>query len=140
MPNYIYISLVRSTLAHDIKRVEVEFTYEYRLGTLMFYVSICNKNGEERLVKDVNTSNWGPYWTSINDQFEAKLASNLHRKSLCGRLFFICDRNHRYKAWTGYIDQLHSNDQKWHYSIDNICLSTKDKVALLLNAMHDINK
>jgi hypothetical protein len=55
-------------------------------------------------------------------------------------MFFICDGNHRFKAWIGYIDRLHSNDPEWHYSMDNICLDTKGKVALLLNAMHDINK
>jgi hypothetical protein len=55
-------------------------------------------------------------------------------------MFFICDGNHRFKAWTGYIDRLHSNDPEWHYSVDNIYLDTKGKVALLLNAMHDINK
>jgi sulfur transfer protein SufE len=43
-------------------------------------------------------------------------------------------------AWTGYIDRLHSNDPEWHFSVDSICLDTKGKVALLLNAMHDINK
>jgi hypothetical protein len=29
-------------------------------------------------VKDVDTSNWGPHWTSVNKDFEAKLASNPH--------------------------------------------------------------
>jgi hypothetical protein len=68
------------------------------------------------------------------------LASNPRLKSLCGRMFFICDGNHRFMAWTGYIDRLHSNDPEWHFSVDSICLDTKGKVALLLNAMHDINK
>jgi hypothetical protein len=33
-------------------------------------------------VKDEDTSNWGPHRTSVNDEFEAKLASNLHLKFL----------------------------------------------------------
>jgi hypothetical protein len=136
----IYMPLVRPTLAHDIKRLEAEFTHGYRPRASMFYVSTTNENGEERLVKDVDTSNWGPHWTSVNDELEAKLALNPHLKSLCGCMFFICDGNHRFKAWTGYIDRLHSNDPEWHYSVDNIYLDTKGKVALLLNAMHDINK
>jgi hypothetical protein len=106
----IYMPLVRPTLAHDIKRLEAEFTHGYRLGASVFYVSTTNENGKERLLKDVDTSNWGPHWTSVNDEFEAKLALNPHLKSLCGRMFFICDGNHRFKAWTGYIDRLHSND------------------------------
>jgi hypothetical protein len=136
----IYMPLVRPTLAHDIKRLEAEFTHGYRPGASVFYVSTTNENGAERLVKDVDTSNWGPQWTSVNDEFEAKLASNPHLKSLRGRMFFICDGNHRFKAWTGYIDRLHSNDPEWHYFVDSICLDTKGKVALLLNAMHNINK
>jgi hypothetical protein len=106
----------------------------------VFYVSICNEHGEEWSVKDVDTSNWGPHWTSVNNEFEAKLASNRHLKFLCGHMFFICGGNHRFKAWTSYINRLHSNDQKWHYSVDNICLDTRNKGGLLLNAMHDINK
>jgi hypothetical protein len=136
----IYMPLVRPTLAHDIKRLEAEFTHGYRPGASVFYVSTTNEIGAERLVKDVDTSNWGPHWTSVNDEFEAKLALNPHLRSLCGRMFFICDGNHRFKAWTGYIDRLHRNDPQWHYSVDSICLDTKGKVALLLNAMHDINK
>jgi hypothetical protein len=57
----IYIPLVRPTLAHDIKRLEAEFIHGYRPGAPVFYVSIYNENGEERLMKDVDTSNWGPH-------------------------------------------------------------------------------
>jgi hypothetical protein len=98
--------LVRPTLAHNIKRLEAEFTHGDWPGTLVFYVSITNEHGDERFVKDVDTSNWGPHWTSVNDEFEAKLASNPHLRFLCGHMFFICDGNHCFKAWTGYIDRL----------------------------------
>jgi hypothetical protein len=136
----VYMPLVCPTLAIDIKRLEVEFTHGYRPGAPVFYVSICNDKGEEQYVKDLDTSNWGPHWTLVNKEFEAKLASNPHLRYLCGRMFFICDGNHRFKAWTWYIDRLHSDDQEWHYSVDTICLDTKGKGGLLLNAMHDINK
>jgi hypothetical protein len=55
-------------------------------------------------------------------------------------MFFICDGNHRFKAWTGYIDRLHREDKDCHIAVDSICLDTKGKTGLLLNAMHDINK
>jgi hypothetical protein len=136
----VYMPLVRPTLAHDIKRMEVEFTHWYRPGALVFYVSITNEHRDERFVKDVDTCNWGPHWTSVNDEFEAKLASNPHLCSLFGRMFSICDRNHRFKAWTGYIDRLHQDDQDWHYAMDNIYLDTRGKGGLLMNAMLHINK
>ena len=106
----IYMPLVRQPLAQDIKRLEVEFIHGYRPEASVFYVSTTNENGEEKLVKDVDTSIWSPQWTLVNDEFEAKLASDPHLKFLCGRMFFICDGNHRFKAWTRYIDWLHSND------------------------------
>jgi hypothetical protein len=40
----------------------------------------------------------------------------------------------------GYIDRLHREDKEWHIAVDSICLDTKGKTRLLLNAMHDINK
>jgi hypothetical protein len=52
----VYMPLVRPTLGNDIKRLEAEFTHGYRPGTPVFYVSICNEHGEERFVKDVDTS------------------------------------------------------------------------------------
>jgi hypothetical protein len=136
----VYMRLVRPTLGIDIKRLEAEFTHGYRPGAPVFYVSIYNKKGEVRSVKDEDTSNWGPHWTSINAEFEAKLALNPHLKFLSGCMFFVSDGNHRLKAWTSYISRLHSNDRKWHYSVDSICLDASGKGGLFLNAMHDINK
>jgi hypothetical protein len=79
---------VRPILAHDIKRLEAEFIHGYQPGTPVFYVSITNKHGEERFVKDEDSSKWDPHWTSVNKDFEAKLASNPHLRSLCGRMLF----------------------------------------------------
>jgi hypothetical protein len=114
----VYMLLVRPTLTHDIKRLEAEFIHGYRLGALVFYVSITNEHGEERFVKDVDTSKWDPHWTSMNIDFEAKLALNPHLRSLCGRMFFIYNGNHCFKAWIGYIDRLHRDDREWHYAVD----------------------
>jgi hypothetical protein len=113
----IYMPLVRPTLAHDIKRLEAEFIHGYRPGASVFYVSTTNKNGEERLLKDVDTSNWGPHWTSVNDEFEAKLALNPHLKSLCGHMFFICDgtigSGHGLDTLTGFIVMTQSGITPW---------------------------
>jgi hypothetical protein len=55
-------------------------------------------------------------------------------------MFFICDGNHRFKAWIGYIDRVHKMDRSWHNSVDSICLETRGKIGALLNAMHNVNK
>jgi hypothetical protein len=57
----VYMLLVRPTLAYDIKRLEAKFTHGYCPGAPVFYVSICNENGEERFVKDEDISGWGPH-------------------------------------------------------------------------------
>jgi hypothetical protein len=68
----VYMALVHPTLAHDIKRLEAEFIHGYWPSAPMFYVSITNEHGDERFVKDVDTNNWGPHWTLVNNEFEAK--------------------------------------------------------------------
>jgi hypothetical protein len=119
----VYMPLVRPTLTNDIKRLEAEFTHGYWPSVPVFYVSIYNEHGDERSVKDEDTTKW----TSINDDFKAKLALNPHLQFLSSRMFFICDGNHCWKAWTGYISRLHGNDWKWHYSVYSICLDVGGK-------------
>jgi hypothetical protein len=42
----VYMPLVRPKLDSDIKRLEAEFAHGYRVGSNVFYVSICNEKGE----------------------------------------------------------------------------------------------
>lgn len=136
----IYMPLVRPTLDSDIKRLEAEFAHGYRAGASVFYVSICNERGEERSLTLEDTMGWNEHWRNENSLFEARLQNSPHLKHLKGKMFFVCDGNHRLKAWTGFIARIHFDDRDWHISVDSICLDTRGKTALLLNAMHDINK
>jgi hypothetical protein len=136
----IYMPLVRPTLESDIKRLEAEFFHGYRHGTSVFYVTLCNERGEERSVSEAEMRNWDPLWIEANKHFDDQLRANKHLQHLQGRMFFICDGNHRFKAWTRYIDRLYRDDRDWHIAVDSIVLDTKGKIGLLLNAMHDINK
>ena len=53
----LYMLLVRPTFVNDIKRLEAKFIHGYWPRTPILYVSICNDKGEERSVKDEDTSN-----------------------------------------------------------------------------------
>jgi hypothetical protein len=86
--------LIRPTLGSDIKRLEAKFSHGYRPGANVLYVSICDENGEERTVIDQDQQHWGPHWTKVNEEFEAKLATNPQLSKLLGQMFFICNRNH----------------------------------------------
>jgi hypothetical protein len=136
----IYMPLVRPTLESDIKRLEAEFFHGYRHGASVFYVTLCNERGEERSISEAEMRNWDPLWIEANKHFDDQLRANKHLQHLQGRMFFICDGNHRFKAWTRYIDRLYRDDRDWHIAVDSIVLDTKGKIGLLLNAMHDINK
>jgi hypothetical protein len=136
----IYMPLVRPTLESDIKRLEAEFFHGYRHGASIFYVTLCNERGEERSISEAEMRNWDPLWIEANKHFDDQLRANKHLQHLQGRMFFICDGNHRFKAWTRYIDRLYRDDRDWHIAVDSIVLDTKGKIGLLLNAMHDINK
>jgi hypothetical protein len=107
----IYMPLVRPTLDSDIKRLEAEFSHGYRHGASVFYVTLCNERGEERSVSESEMRNWDLLWIEVNKYFEDQLRANKHMQHLQGRMFFICDGNHRFKAWIGYIDRLHRDDR-----------------------------
>jgi hypothetical protein len=79
--------LVHLIFANDIKRLEAKFFHRQWPRAPMFYVSRCNKHEEERYVKDEDTSSWGLHWTAVNNEFEAKLASNPHLRFLYARMF-----------------------------------------------------
>lgn len=55
-------------------------------------------------------------------------------------MFFVCDGNHRHLAWMNHIERPHKNEATWHYSVDSIVLNTKDKIGVVMQVMHDINK
>lgn len=94
----MYMPLVHPILVNDIKKLEAEFTYEYRPDALIFYVSICNKLGVERSVCDEEKTNWGLHLIVIKSIFEAKLAANPHLCFFCSWMFFNFDGNYQFKA------------------------------------------
>jgi hypothetical protein len=88
---------VRLTLESNIKRLEAESSHGHRIGANVFYVSLTNEKGEERTVTNKEEENWGPLWNDEN-KFELFLKATLVLSSLQGRMFFICDGSHRFKA------------------------------------------
>jgi hypothetical protein len=136
----VLMPLVQPTLGSDIKRLEGVFSHGDCPGANVIYVSLCNENGVERFVTDEDQQKWVLHWTAVNEEFEARLATNPHLSKLSRCMFFIYDANHRLKAWTSCIKRLHNDDRGWHYAVDSICLDTSGKLEVLLNAKHDINK
>jgi hypothetical protein len=98
----VYMPLIHPTLAHDIKRLEAEFTHGYRPRALVFYVSICNEYREERSVKDKDISNWGPHWTSVNKKLKPSWLQTFTLCPLWSNVFYL-----QWKPLVQGVDRLH---------------------------------
>lgn len=64
--------LVCLTFVLDIMRLEAKFVHNYHPRISIFYASLCNERGEEKVVIDENLQQWDPLWIEENDAFEAK--------------------------------------------------------------------
>jgi hypothetical protein len=78
----VYMPLVRSTLASNIKRLEAEFTHGYRVGVNVFYVSLTIEKGEDMIVTADEKEKWRPLWNEENEKFEKFLGDSSSLSSL----------------------------------------------------------
>ena len=132
--------VVRPTMQSDLSKLEQEFVHGYREGAAVFYVSKTNEDGKTQEVTAADKAAWGPLWDEENEKFNNYLAAVPELESLTNLMFFVCDGNHRRQAWLNHIDRLHKNEASWHYSVDAIILDTKDRIGVVMQVMHDINK
>lgn len=132
--------LVRPVLRTDILRLQAEFSFGYRSGDRVFYVSTTDDKGDSELVNDTVMSTWNSHWLAKHNEFEEFLKSDPYLAPLSGKMFFVWDGNHRQIAWSEAIDTLHPDERKWHYSVKAIVLVTVGHTSMLINAMNDINR
>jgi len=67
------------------------------------------------------------------------LLDDIYLKGFSNKMFMVWDGNHRLQVWLPIIDQDHSNDIGWHYSVDSVILDPKGDVPSILIALHEIN-
>ena len=132
--------MVRPTLASDILALEQQFVYEYEEGARVFYGSIVDEQSCTGVFSVEEKHEWGAFGNLVNDQFNDQLRSNDCLRYLVDAKFFICDGNHRRIAWMNHITRLHSTELLWHISVDSIILDTRNRVALAMQVIHDVNK
>jgi hypothetical protein len=89
---------------------------------------------------EADEASWGPIWNAKNKVFNTFVLSDPHLACLSNLMFFVCDGNHRRQAWLNHIERLHRIEDSWHYLVDSILLDTNDKVGLVMQVMHNINK
>jgi hypothetical protein len=136
----VAMPLVRPTLQSDLDKLEQEFVHGYRDKAAVFYVTLTDEHGSTQEVTSAVKENWGSLWNAQNEEFNRYLLSVPELSHMENLMFFVCDGNHRRQAWLNHIDRLHKNDPSWHFRVDSILLNTKDKIGLVMQVMHNINK
>lgn len=76
---------------------------------------------------------------TVNGEFERTLAADPVLKVFCKKMFYIWHGNHRMQAWLLIINNDHSDDIGWHYSVESIILEAKGDVVSMLTALHEVN-
>ena len=56
-----------------------------------------------------------------------------------GKMFMVWDGNHWLQAWLSIINDDHSQDQSWHFSMESIILVVNGDVASLVASLNDKN-
>ena len=136
----VSLQVVRPALAIDIEKMKADFVHGYRPGAAVFYVSTTDFSSIERTMTNTDRNAWDAQWQKQDKEFERFLSSDSSLKKLSNKYFFIWNGNHRHQAWSEFISESYLNDYEWHYHVRSIVLNTKDDVASILTAMHDINK
>lgn len=130
---------VRPIQEVDVSALQKRFEGGYIDGDRSFYISIFN---DEEMTRDVSPeimATWDPHWLSANAKFEEFLLSNPDYANFRGKMFFVWDGNHRLKAWYNFINDVHSTEIAWHYSVSSVVLNPQGRISVLLNCMHDVN-
>lgn len=139
----VHMPMVRPTLRSDVTKLMGAFQFGYRSGSAVLYVSPTDENGKNRIFSAKDKREWGEMWAAENDKFEAFLRSDRDLKSLCGRMFYVYDGNHRLLAWKEFIETEHRDDPIWyskHGCPECVVLDTSGGRGDILTAMHDINR
>jgi len=132
--------MVGLTLACDLTLLENQFSGGYKEGARVFYVSVCDEEGQSAVFSEAEKEAWGPIWNSVNDDLNNVLKSQLVLKHLVDHKFYVCDDNHRRIVWMNHIMRLHALEREWHISVDSIVLDTRNMIGVAMQAMHDVNK
>lgn len=134
------LPVVRPSLKNDVLTLSSHFTScGYLEGNGYFYVALEDNHGKTRDVTKAISDQWSNEWKIRNEEFEQELLADDDLKVFSNKMFMVWDGNHRLQAWLPVIDQFHSGDLSWHFKVESIILDPKGEVALVLEALHEVN-
>jgi hypothetical protein len=118
----ISMPIMCPALKIDVLKMERAFQTRYHEEEKVFHVSPLNWKGEEQFFDsyvDLGTS----IGVLKNEKSEHFLFGDPDFKFLSSHMFFVWDGNHMLQAWLLYIQHVHYEDPKWHYSMIPLCLT-----------------
>ena len=133
------LPLVRSISEVEVQRLECEFVMGCREGDRVMYVSVFNDIPVDLPVSPAIMASWSPHWQEASVEFDVELKEDPDPAHLCGKMFFVWERNHRLTAWWTHINNNHVDEKNWHVLVDCIMVDPKGCTGVFLNAMSDIN-
>jgi hypothetical protein len=136
----ISLPVVRPFLKNDVLNLASHFvSCGYLEGNGVFYLSLEDNEGRTKVVTDEIIATWSESWISVNAEFEHLLQSDADLQVFLGKMFMVWDGNHRLQAWLSIINEDHSLDRSWHFSMESIILVVNGDVASLVASLHDVN-
>ena len=108
-------------------------------GCGFFYVALQDQHGHTNDVTPSVVAKWSSEWKEVNAEFEKKLLADDDLNIFSNKMFMVWDGNHRLQAWMPIIEQFHTHDINWHFSVEGVILDPKGDVPSVIAALHEVN-
>jgi hypothetical protein len=93
------ITFVRPIIKEDIDKLVEGFLQTGMLkSTCMFYATDHQNVTKKTTMVEEYNDNWDPIWKTMSDEFHSTLLKTTNLKHLRGKMFFLCEGNHRCQA------------------------------------------
>ena len=104
------MSLVRPTLMSDVLKLKQKFIHKYRSRTIVFYISVVNKQMKTEDMTFELINSWNIHSKNAIAKFNEFLKEYDVLNKFVVKMFWIWDENHRLQALRFVIDKHHSGE------------------------------
>ena len=92
----VCLPVVRLFLKINIHKLASHFQKNgYMEDNGIFYVALEDNEDKTSDISGQIISTWSQHWVTMNNEFKAMLAADPALQVLCGKMFHVCDGNHR---------------------------------------------
>lgn len=123
----------------NVQSLENKFVNGYRQGNKVLCVSTMDDKGRVEPVTQNTYDLWDEWWQICNNSVELCLKCYDELDAFQGKLFHMCEDNHRVSVWRRHMDLCHRDNPWWHYMAECLFLDLSNYVGILLDSMHDVN-